>query len=170
MHFNFPEDFSSSKSGFSVWMRVPFWIFGICMSITLVYVGFRPSQSQRGSAIPESWDSKGYGMSSQAQMIGLRLLRESRQAVPWSLLWNIWWHSLGLEVECWKALARCTGNFVPLSFTLTPSLHSQQCWILFGTLTIIFDILEEIIGKLSENDQKSIDRYFPIINKNYLYG
>ena len=41
-------------------------------------------------------------------------------------------------------------------------LKNCICWILFGTLTIIFDVLEEIIGKVIENRYIGI---FPIIDK-----
>ena len=36
------------------------------------------------------------------------------------------------------------------------------CWILFGTLTIIFDVLDEIIGKIIESRYIGI---CPIIDK-----
>ena len=41
-------------------------------------------------------------------------------------------------------------------------LQNCICWILFGTLTIIFDVLEEIIGKIIES--RCID-ICPIIYK-----
>ena len=41
-------------------------------------------------------------------------------------------------------------------------LQNCICRILFGTLTIIFDVLEEIIGKIIENRYIGI---FPIIDK-----
>ena len=41
-------------------------------------------------------------------------------------------------------------------------LQNCICWILFGTLTIIFDVLDEIIGKIIENRYIGI---CPIIDK-----
>ena len=41
-------------------------------------------------------------------------------------------------------------------------LQNCICWILFGTLTIIFDVLDEIIGKIIESRYIGI---CPIINK-----
>ena len=41
-------------------------------------------------------------------------------------------------------------------------LQNCICWILFGTLTIIFDVLDEIIGKIIDSRYISI---CPIIDK-----
>ena len=41
-------------------------------------------------------------------------------------------------------------------------LQNCICWILFGTLTIIFDVLDEIIGKIIESRYIGI---CPIIDK-----